>query len=313
MELQQLRYFRAVATEQSFTRAAKRLFVTQPNVSIQIRKLEHELGVSLFDRLHSGVTLSAAGEVLDDCAASVLSTVDDTVGRLRTLGHESTPPLRVAYLPSLDSTIVPSIVVALKQAAPDVPLSIEEIADSDRIQSLLADGDIDVGLARIPNPASADASRVLFTEEFVIAYPDHGPLSAVRSGEPADLATVPFVLPSGSGGLRRQILDICRAIGFEPRVALEAQSLDLLLGAVVKGVGVSVLPRLCLCKASAIVPVPLQTLFATRTISLAWRQHAEPFLRYPELTRCLQRSELPCPTAGHSLAAHTDGLSPTHA
>lgn len=287
MEIQQLRYFRAVAEEQSFTRAAKRLFVTQPNVSIQIRKLEHELGTRLFDRAHGAVTLSPAGELLNDCARSVLSALEDTTTRIRTLETDPAPPLRIGYVPSLGSTVIPAIVVHIRTVVPEAVLVFEEIADSMVIQEMLADGRLDAGVGRLHGDADDEESRVLFSEEFVVACPAHGPLRTRNFGDPGAFALTPFVIPSAGIGLRTQILDICRSIGFDPHVVLEAQSLDLLLGAVARGVGVCVLPRLCLDRRAGIASMPLVHRQAARTISLAWRKRADVFRRHPELAWCL--------------------------
>jgi LysR family cyn operon transcriptional activator len=291
LEIQQLKYFRAVAEEQSFTRAAKRLFVTQPNVSIQIRKLEHELGTQLFHRARGAVTLSSAGELLDDCARSVLSALEDTTARIRTLHNDPESPLRIGYLPSLGSTVVLAIVVHIRKAAPETVLAFEEIADSQLIQEMLADGRLDVGVGWLPDETGVEDSRVLFSEEFVVACPARGPLRNRDFGDAGAFALTPFVIPSAGIGLRTQILDICRSIGFEPNVVLEAQSLDLLLGAVARGVGVCVLPRLCLDMKAGITAMPLGYRPAARTISLAWRRQAEVFRRHPELAWCLASCE----------------------
>lgn len=287
MELQQLKYFRAVAEERSFTRAAKRLFVTQPNVSIQIRKLEQELGTRLFHRAHGAVTLSPAGELLDECARSVLSALADTTARIRALEEEPAPSLRIGYLPSLGGIVVPAIVVHIRNAAPGIPLVFEEIADSAVIREMLADGRLDVGVGRLPGAGA----RVLFSEEFVVACPARGPLRKRNFADARAFARTPFVIPSEGIGLRTQILDICRSIGFDPHVVLEAQSLDLLLGAVARGVGVSVLPRLCLDMKPGTAAMPLDHRSAVRTISLAWRGQAEVFHHHPQLASCLASCE----------------------
>jgi DNA-binding transcriptional LysR family regulator len=292
MELQQLKYFRAVAEERSFTRAAKRLFVTQPNVSIQIRKLEHELGVILFDRVPGGsVALTAAGDVLQGCADSIFSTLDGGVARIKALERDEVPVLRIAHLPSLGRTVLPGIVVSIRQAAPEIDLACDAVADSERIQALLLDGAIDVGVARLPETRDTESSHVLFSEEFVVACPSHGPLRDLDLRDPASLSRAPFVLPSEGIGLRDQILGICRTMGFEPRVVLEAYSLDVLRGAVARGVGVSVLPRLCLDGQTEMTFERLVHPSPTRTISLAWRRRAGALRRYPQLARCLSRTE----------------------
>ena len=306
MELQQLKYFRAVAEEQSFTRAAKRLYVTQPNVSIQIRKLEHELGTSLFERVPGSVTLSTAGEMLNDCAESIFSNIDDTMTRIRTLERAPAPPLRIGYLPSLGGGVVPDIVVQIRRVAPELTLSFEEVANSEHVQTMLTDGDLDLGVARMARARGGGDSRVLFTEDFVVACPARGPLRERDFGDVDAFATTPFVIPSEGIGLRRQILDICRSMGFAPRVVLEAQSLPLLLGSVAGGVGVSVLPRLCLDKMPEIVSLDLGHQPATRTISMVWRRQADPFRRHPQLRRCLARGDFAsCSMTGRSRSARS--------
>jgi len=291
MEFQQLKYFRAVAEERSFTRAAKRLFVTQPNVSIQIRKLEHELGAPLFERVPGSVRLSPAGELLNDCAETIFSRLDDTVSRIHDLERAPAPPLRIGYLPSLGSTVMPAIVVQIKRAAPQLALAFSEIANSEDIETMVADGQLDVGVARIARTRDKGDARVLFTEDFVVACPARGPLREQDFADADAFAAMPFVIPSEGIGLRRQILDICRSVGFTPHVVLEAQSLPLLLGSVAGGVGLSVLPRLCIDKMPEIVSVDLGHPSATRTISLIWRRQADPFRRHPQLRKCLAGGE----------------------
>lgn len=292
MELQQLKYFRAVAHAHSFTRAARRLFVTQPNVSVQIRKLEHELGVTLFDRVPGGsIALTAAGEVLQDCADSIFSTLDGGLARIRALERERLPLLRIAHLPSLGRTVLPGIVVSIREAAPEIDLTCDAVADSERIRAMLLDGAIDVGVARTADGRDTETSHVLFTEEFVVACPAHGPLRDLDLRDAASLSRAPFVLPSEGIGLRDQILGICRSMGFDPRVVLEAYSLDVLRGAVARGVGVSVLPQLCLDGQAEMTSVRLPQPSATRTISLTWRRQASAFRRCPQLARCLSRTE----------------------
>lgn len=293
MDLQQLKYFRAVAQERSFTRAARRLFVTQPNVSVQIRKLEHELGTALFERVPGGsVVLTAAGDVLQGCADAVFATLENGVSRIRSLERERVAVLRIGHLPSLGRTVLPAIVVNIRQAVPEIDLACEAIAHSERIRTMLLDGELDVGVARMPELREPVTSQVLFTEEFVVARPGHGAWCELDLRDAAVLSTAPFVLPSEGIGLRTQILDICRSMGFEPRVVLEAHSLDVLRGAVAGGVGVSVLPRLCLDGQTELTPVRLAHPSATRTISLAWRGQASPFRRYPRLASCLARIEV---------------------
>lgn len=297
MEIHQLKYFHAVAEERSFTRAAKRLFVTQPNVSVQIRKLERELGVKLFDRSSGSITLSPAGQALHDCAKSVFQTIDDTVSKIGRLARCATQELRIAYIPSLGASVVSSLVAAVKDVLPDITLILHEIADSERIRRMLLDNELDVGVARSPHPQDAPASRTLFTEPFVVTSPTHGPL---RTRDFTDLnvfAEVPFVIPSKGIGLRNQILDICHSIGFSPTVVLEAQGLDLLIGAVARGVGVSLLPRLCVDHRTGIAPIELSHPAATRTISLFWRPHAAVFRHHPRLAGCIGNSNFALPNA----------------
>lgn len=291
MELHQLQYFRAVSEEQSFTRAAERLFVTQPNISVQIRKLEREIGATLFDRSRGSVTLSAAGEILYDCAQSIFETLETAKSRIGALETESTPTLRIGYLPSLSGNVLPALVTAVLGVVPETSLVLHEIADSVRIDQMLVDDELDVGVARLPKAAATLSSRVLLSEEFVAVCPDQGPLRDRNLSDITAFATTPFVIPSKGIGLRDQILEICQLMGFEPAVALEAQGLDLLIGAVARGVGISVLPRLCLERENHVTSVELGHPQARRSISLVWRRNACAFRQHDQLEKCLTHSD----------------------
>ncbi|WNZ64860.1 LysR family transcriptional regulator [Myxococcus sp. MxC21-1] len=148
MELRHLRYFSAVADTLHFGRAARRVHVSQPTLSQQIRQLEEELGAPLFERARSGVRLTQAGELFRTYASRALEDVDAgrvAVGALRGL---TTGALRVGYPPSMRGVVLPALAAVLRRH-PGLVLSAEE-AVVRRVERRLADGRLDVGLGYAP-------------------------------------------------------------------------------------------------------------------------------------------------------------------
>jgi DNA-binding transcriptional LysR family regulator len=242
MDLRQLRYFLAVAEERSVTRAAARLHLTQPPLSAQLARLEHELGVPLLVRHRRGVDLTDAGRLLAERARAVLADVDAAVEAVRRTGQGRSGRLALAFVPATAWAVLPALLRRFTTDRPDVALRFLE-GGSDAVAEHVRSRRADLGLLHLP-PAGASVGpdldvAVVRREPLVAVLPR---AAAVRLGERvdlADLAAEPFLVPARA--LSSHVLGACRLSGFEPE-AREVELVQTVVALVGAGAGVSVLP-----------------------------------------------------------------------
>lgn len=246
MELRHIRYFLAVAREENFTRAAARLGIGQPPLSLQIKDLEEEIGAKLFHRLPHGAELTEAGQAFRDAVRSIPDHAASAIlaaqraargetGRL-TLGVTGTAAL---------NPIVSSIIRAFRRAYPAAELTLQESNSVALVANLLA-GRLDVAILR---PTDADPAELqkhaLIEETLVVAMPATHP-AAHRRGR-LNLATMkgtPLILTPRSAGtsLHDAALNACRSAGFEPVLGQPAPQIATILSLVSAELGISLVP-----------------------------------------------------------------------
>lgn len=243
IELRHLRYFAAVAEDLHFGRAATRLALSSPSLSVQIRQLEELVGARLLDRHSRRVALTDAGRVFLDAAVRVLREVDAAVLAARQADAGETGELRVGFGPTLMLSTLAQVVSAYRTRHPGVHLDLRELTTADQIAALLR-GDLDVGFVR-----GAEADARLSVEPFareplVIAMNRHHALARSRGVAVAALADEPWVLfPRAIAPLlHEQVMKLCRDAGFSPRVVQESWEVYTTVGLVGAGVGVTIVP-----------------------------------------------------------------------
>jgi DNA-binding transcriptional LysR family regulator len=246
MELRHLRYFVAVAEELNFTRAAARLHISQPPLSQQIRQLEEELAVRLFDRTKHQVRITPAGEAVLNEARRTLAQADRVRIAARRLSEGVSGSLRVGFPGSFPHTTLPAILRAFRAKFPAVELTLHERSTEEQLASL-ATGTIDVAFVRLPverAPASLVIKAIL-REPLILALPKKHPLARRAKVAVKALAAEPFILfpRHGAPGLYDQIEGICRRAGFQPSVAQEASQIQTIISLVSAGLGVAIVPR----------------------------------------------------------------------
>lgn len=244
MELRHLRSFVAVAEELSFTRAAERLHVAQPALSVQIRKLEAEVDVELIDRSRRTIALTTAGALMLSETRRLLSALDQTVDLVRRAGAGSVGRLSVGFVPSASNEALPPLLRRFRASHPDIAVHLREMGPDDLVRAL-HDGRIDVCFLYLPfDDPSLDMS-IVSREPFVAAIPENHPLSRHETIDAAELRGELFVLPARHGmpGLHAQVLDICRDAGFSPRIVQDDVWLvQTIVALVAAGVGVAMVP-----------------------------------------------------------------------
>ncbi|MCH8686543.1 LysR substrate-binding domain-containing protein [Pedomonas mirosovicensis] len=249
MDLRHLRYFLCVAEEMHFGRAANRLGISQPPLSQQIRALEEELGVRLFDRTSRRVCLTEAGQLFEPQARLTLQQAERAVQTARLAQRGEIGHLGLGFPSS--GPFVPSIASALyrfRQSHPNVELTLQELGRDAQIEQV-KDRHLDIGLVRgFERPVLPDGmvSHCLLEEDMVLTIRADHPL-AQRKADPciADLAGHPLVLygPVNGAGFNEHFIGLCEQAGFAPNVAYQASSLSTLLGLVAAGFGATVLAR----------------------------------------------------------------------
>ncbi len=278
MTLTELRYIVAVAREHHFGKAAAACHVSQPTLSIAIKKLEAELGVTLFERRKSEVTVTPVGERIVAQAQRVLEEVEQ-IRQLASAGkHQLDAPLRLGAIYTIGPYLLPGLIPVLHERAPQMPLLIEENYTA-RLAEKLRHGELDAILIALPFDEPGILTLPLYREPFVILIPDAHPWRE-REAIPAEDLGRETVLMLGAGHcFRDQVLEACPACGQAGDGGLgrmlEGSSLETIRYMVASGMGVTVLP--CTAAGAAQYAQRLVRIkrFAgtppSRTVALAWR------------------------------------------
>lgn len=243
MELRHLRYFEAVAQELNITRAAQRLHMAQPPLSRQIRQLEDELGVALFDRSQRTLRLTEAGRFFLEHSLQLRARLEELVAGTRRLGASGQRWFGVGFVPSTLYGFVPDLIRELRQGQEGVQVGLAEMTTMQQVQAL-KDGRIDIGVGRIVIEDAAVTQRIVMTEPLVAAVPVGSPLAAHAHLTAADVAAAPFILYPGRPrpSYADHVAGLFRAAGHALDVVHEANELQTALGLVAAGIGLTLVP-----------------------------------------------------------------------
>jgi DNA-binding transcriptional LysR family regulator len=246
MDIRHLRYFVAVAESLHFTRAAERLGIRQPPLSMQIKQLEETVGTPLFRRLSRGVELTDAGQHFLVDARAILDHIDRAIADAQRRARGDSGRIRVGFAgATYFHPAVPAAIHRFRKAYPDVALSSEYNTTGALVAGLMA-GRIDVAFVRPPiDDANAHLKlRDFVDEELVVAVPAGHRLDVPGPCRLADLAGEPFVLFARdfSRGYYDRIIAACLAAGFSPRIEEEAADLPSIMPMIEAGFGVSIMP-----------------------------------------------------------------------
>lgn len=242
MNLRRLEYFVAVAELRHFRRAAERLHVAQPALSVQVAKLEQELGVPLLDRNRRGVELTEAGAALFERARLLLPGLRDAFHETTSVGQGRSGRLVVGFVGSVAYHLLPMALRAAERELPRTRIALREMRSVPQIDALAA-GELDLAMVRWPRPMPGLVATPLFAEPFVVALPAAHPLARLPRIPIQALAHEPLItLPAGAGPLRDEMLAEHALSGAPPRIVDEAFEMPTMLGLVSAGRGVALLP-----------------------------------------------------------------------
>jgi DNA-binding transcriptional LysR family regulator len=239
-----LRYFAAVAEEGNLTRAAERLFVSQPALTKQIKQLETQLGMRLFTRSRAGMALTEPGQALAERVPALLTSWTKVLRETKAAASRAAKVLRVGFLASAANEATPQIINAFAARRPGWRVEMRQASWSNPTAGL-ADGDVDAALLRLPFPGQDSLSvELLFAEPRCVALPSAHPLAARDEIPFQDLWDEPFVAaPAETGWWRDYWLAIDERDGHPARIGAVTELPDDWLSAIANGYGVALAPE----------------------------------------------------------------------
>jgi len=243
MEIQQLRYFVAVAELLSFTKAAARCHVSQPSLSQQIQKLERELGLQLLDRFGRKTKLTDAGEVFYNRAAAALDAIDDAKTCVQNDLDWRKGAISIGAIHTIAPYLLPDVVSHLTRRFPQSRVTVEEQLTEELVANCLA-GELDVGIVALPIAERRLRAELLFVENLVAVVPAESPLAKRKRLTLADVTSQPFVLLDDMHCLGRQTIRLCADRNCAPAVSCRTAQLLTVQEFVALGQGVSLVPEM---------------------------------------------------------------------
>jgi LysR family hydrogen peroxide-inducible transcriptional activator len=278
MTLTELRYIVAVAREKHFGRAAEKCFVSQPTLSVAIKKLEAELGVALFERTAAEVRVTDVGNRVIEQAQCVLEEAA-AIKHIATAGKdELTGPLRFGAIYTVGPYVTPQLIPLLMERAPNMPLLIQENYTAG-LGEMLKNGAIDLILLSEPFSEPGIVTQAVYDEPFRVVMPASHAWAKKPRIVTADLCRETLLLLSSGNCFRDQVMQACagakRAVNAGLQQSLEGSSLETIRQMVASGVGITVLPSTAAESRTADTKLTAMKPFAapepTRRIALAWR------------------------------------------
>ncbi len=304
MTLTELRYIVAVAREHHFGRAAEACFVSQPTLSVAIKKVEEELEVKIFERGGNEVTVTPLGEEIVRQAQATLESAAAIKEIARRGKDPLAGPLRLGVIYTIGPYLLPDLVRQAIERVPQMPLMLHENFTV-RLLEMLRTGELDCAIMADPFPDTGLAVAPLFDEPFVVAVPANHPLAKRQSITTTELKQETMLLLGAGHCFRDHVLEVCPefarfasdAEGI--RKSFEGSSLETIKHMVASGMGVTVVPRLSLPRVQAVEPRPLvhylefSAPIPSRRVVLAWRRSFTRYEAIAALRNIIYACELP--------------------
>jgi LysR family hydrogen peroxide-inducible transcriptional activator len=280
MTLTELKYVLAVVRERHFGRAAENCFVSQPTLSVAIKKLEEELGLTLFERGGGGeLSITPAGERVAEQAALIFELVDGIRDLAAEAKDDLQGPLRLGAIYTIAPYLLPELIPQLHERAPHMPLLLEE--NYTRVLTeKLKKGELDAMIVATPVNDPSILALPVYEEPFVVAIPASHPWKKMKSIASSELEKENLLLLGSGHCFRDQVLKVCPALNRSAsdglQKTLESSSLETIRHMVASGMGTTVLPctatRLHSTSDNLLAYRPFTKPAPSRVVSLAWRK-----------------------------------------
>jgi DNA-binding transcriptional LysR family regulator len=282
IELRHLECFIAVAEELSFARAAERLHLSQPPVSRHIKQLEDELGVELFTRTTRSVQLTNAGSVYLNEARAICAQMSKGVQAARMAARGEVGELTLGYEASSAYDALPRALKVFRDQFPAIEVTLTQM-DTDEQAQALKESRIDLGFVVPPIHDRSLHAETVTRERLLLALPSDHRLAQKRSIDLSALASESFILSPRSKrcGLYDQVIRVCRGAGFSPKVVQEANEMQIMLGFIAAGIGITLLPaHAAHLQRPGVTFRPILPKSACVELALAWRrEEGSPVIR----------------------------------
>ncbi len=274
MTLNELRYVVAVAQERNFRRAAKNCFISQPALSVAIKKLEDELGIQIFERSKTEIALTNIGNLVVEQAQRVLEEADKVKVLARTGNNPLIGPIKLGVIFTVGPYLLPKIIPELRKLAPEMPLDIEEGLTAN-IEQHLRNGHLDAAILSLPFDVPGIITTPLYDEVFKVVVSSNHPWARMKSLRSSVLEKEKVLLLDSGHCFSNQVTEFCPELSRHSQDTVQGNSLETIRNMVASGLGVTVMP------ACATNPYPADKLLQvvsfsspepSRRIAIVWRK-----------------------------------------
>lgn len=274
IELRHLYYFKVLAEELHFRKAADRLFIAQPGLTRQIKQMEIIYRAALFNRSKRSVQLTEAGKYLLQEVDLIFSHLENIRIQIEKIAEGKITSLRLGFIGSAVQTILPQLLAALKNEQPLIDITLNELSNESQLEMLFRN-ELDFGFVRIDEAPSGIKSIPILTEHFALVIPNNHPLKSKKDLKLTDFKDEPFILFSKaySASYYELVMSIFRDHDFVPNVTLRTVNALSIFNLVSQGLGVAIVPSSLKNGYSTDVDfIELEHIRQRTTLALAWNQ-----------------------------------------
>ena len=293
MTLNELKFIVALAKSRNFRKAAELCFVSQPALSLAVKKLEDELGVMLFERSRNDVTMTAVGELVVEQATRVIEESKRVKEIAKQGNNQLAGPLKLGVIYSVGPYLLPEIIPILRKTAPEMPLIVEENLTSN-LETQLRNGVIDVAIIALPFELSGVVTMPLYEEEFMVVVPFDHDWANRQEVDATELADEKVLLLSSGHCFSNQVVQACPSLSRNGEV-LQGNSLDTVRNMVASNLGITVLPAsatISRYQTPLVKAIPFKKPIPTRKIALAWRKSYGRVQAVDEIAKAIRSLEM---------------------
>ncbi|MEI7916360.1 MAG: LysR substrate-binding domain-containing protein [Methylophilaceae bacterium] len=273
MTLNELKFIVALAKARNFRKAAEMCFVSQPALSLAVKKLEDELGVLLFERSRNDVTMTAVGESVVEQAIRAIDEANRVKEIAKQGNNQLAGALKLGVIYSVGPYLLPEIIPILRKSAPEMPLIVEENLTSN-LEMQLRNGVIDVAIIALPFEIPGIKTLPLYEEEFVVVVPSEHDWANLKEVDASELSNEKVLLLNSGHCFSNQVLQACPSLSRNGEI-LQGNSLDTIRNMVASNLGITVLPisaTISRYHNPLVKVIPFKKPVPTRKIALAWRK-----------------------------------------